>query len=81
MADSLQKLAAEQAAFHQARQLRAFERARKSEAVKMIAAMESFKQLFGGSHPLKKLIRGVGMCTADAIPVIKQRFITQAMGW
>ena len=81
LADSLQKLAAEQAAFHQARQLRAFERARKSEAVKMIAAMESFKQLFGGSHPLKKLIRGVGMCTADAIPAIKQRFITQAMGW
>ena len=53
----------------------------KSTLMKMIAAMESFKQLFGGSHPLKKLIRGVGMCTADAIPVIKQRFITQAMGW
>lgn len=81
LAESLQSLAAEHAAFHLARQLRPFERARKSEAVKMIVAMESFKQLFGGSHPLKKLIRGVGMRTADAIPVIKQRFITQAMGW
>ena len=81
LAERLQQLAAEHAAFYQARQLRPFERARKSEAVRMIAAMESFKQLFGGSHPLKKFIRGVGMCTADAIPAIKQRFITQAMGW
>ena len=58
-----------------------FERARKAEAVKMIAAMEGFKQLFGGDNPLKKLIRGVGMRTADAIPGVKQKFITQAMGW
>ncbi|NVK54757.1 MAG: FAD-dependent monooxygenase [Alteromonadaceae bacterium] len=81
LAECLSELSASHAAFYQARQLRAFERARKAEAVKMIAAMEGFKQLFAGNSPLKKLIRGVGMCTADAIPDIKQRFITQAMGW
>ena len=81
LADSIQQLVRDEKPFYLARHLRPFERARKAEAVKMIAAMEGFKQLFGGDNPLKKLIRGVGMCTADAIPGIKQKFITQAMGW
>ena len=81
LADSIQQLVCDEKPFYLARHLRPFERARKAEAVKMIAAMEGFKQLFGGDNPLKKLIRGVGMCTADAIPGIKQKFITQAMGW
>lgn len=81
LAECLLQLSTSQSPFYQARQLRPFERERKSEAMKMIAAMEGFKQLFGGSNRFKKLIRGVGMCTADAIPAIKQRFITQAMGW
>ena len=81
LADSIQQLVCDEKPFYLARHLRPFERARKAEAVKMIAAMEGFKQLFGGDNPLKKLIRGVGMRTADAIPGIKQKFITQAMGW
>jgi 2-octaprenylphenol hydroxylase len=67
--------------FYQLRYLRPFERARKTEAVKMIVAMEGFKQLFAGQHPLKKIIRGVGMRTADAIPAVKQHFISKALGW
>ncbi|MDC8830209.1 FAD-dependent monooxygenase [Alteromonas gilva] len=81
LAECLSDLCAAQTAFYEARHLRPFERARKAEAMKMIAAMEGFKQLFAGNNRLKKLIRGVGMCTADAIPGVKQRFITQAMGW
>ncbi|MEC7470381.1 MAG: FAD-dependent monooxygenase [Pseudomonadota bacterium] len=81
LADSIQQLVCDEKPFYLARHLRPFERARKAEAVKMIAAMEGFKQLFGGDNPLKKLVRGVGMRTADAIPGIKQKFITQAMGW
>lgn len=81
LAACLSELSASQAAFYEARQLRSYERARKAEAIKMIAAMEGFKQLFAGDNRLKKFIRGVGMCTADAVPAIKQRFITQAMGW
>lgn len=81
LAQSLGQLASQNTAFYQARHLRAFERARKAEAMKMIAAMEGFKQLFGGANPIKKFIRGVGMTTADAIPALKQRFIAQAMGW
>lgn len=81
LAASIAQLVSEEKPFHLARQLRPFERARKAEAVKMIAAMEGFKQLFGGDNRLKKLIRGVGMCATDALPGLKQKFITQAMGW
>lgn len=67
--------------FYLHRYLRPFERARKTEALKMIAAMEGFKQLFDGSNPLKKFIRGAGLTAVDNLPVVKQHFISQAMGW
>ncbi|MFS1703610.1 FAD-dependent monooxygenase [Alteromonas sp. AMM-1] len=81
LAERIGQLVNNEQPFYQARFLRPFERARKAEAVKMIAAMEGFKQLFGGDNPVKKLIRGVGMSTANALPGLKQKFITQAMGW
>lgn len=67
--------------YWQKRYLRPYERARKTEALKMIAAMDGFKTLFAGQHPLKKLIRGVGLVATDTLPGLKQRWITQAMGW
>lgn len=63
---------------HQA--LRSYERWRKAEAVKTIALMEGFKQLFDGQHPLKKLIRGLGMSGVNHLPMVKQPLVLQAMG-
>lgn len=60
--------------------LRGVERWRKSEAARMLAAMEGLKRLFGGSNPLKKLVRGVGLRAVDGLGPLKQRVIRAAMG-
>lgn len=60
--------------------LRRYERWRKSEAARMLAAMEGLKRLFGGSHPLKKLVRGVGLRAFDALTPLKTQVIRAAMG-
>ncbi|MFQ2151869.1 FAD-dependent 2-octaprenylphenol hydroxylase [Aeromonas sanarellii] len=60
--------------------LRGYERWRKSEAARMLAAMEGLKRLFAGSNPLKKLVRGVGLCAVDALGPLKQSMIRAAMG-
>lgn len=60
--------------------LRSYERWRKSEAARMLAAMEGLKRLFGGGHPLKKLVRGVGLRAVDALTPLKQGMIRAAMG-
>lgn len=61
------------------RHLRQFERERKAQAVKLLAAMEGLKQLFSGNHPLKKLIRGVGLSMTNQLPLAKKLFIQQAV--
>lgn len=63
-----------------AKNLRAYERWRKTEAVKMIASMEGFKRLFAGNNPLQKLLRGAGLSAVDKLPLVKQTIIQQAMG-
>lgn len=60
--------------------LRGYERWRKSEAARMLAAMEGLKRLFSGANPLKKLVRGVGLCAFDALAPLKQGVIRAAMG-
>ncbi|KGQ57573.1 FAD-dependent 2-octaprenylphenol hydroxylase [Gallibacterium anatis] len=62
------------------RHLRHYERWRKAEALKMLAAMQGFKDLFAGEQPLKKLIRGVGLSLTNQFSPIKQQFIQQATG-
>ncbi|WP_171008986.1 FAD-dependent monooxygenase, partial [Alteromonas stellipolaris] len=64
----------------QLRYLRPYERARKTEAMKMIAAMDGFKFLFDGDDPLKKLIRGLGLAATDKLSAVKQAFVSHAMG-
>lgn len=64
----------------QLRYLRPYERERKTEAMKMIAAMDGFKFLFDGDDPLKKLIRGVGLAATDKLSAVKQAFVSHAMG-
>jgi 2-octaprenylphenol hydroxylase len=61
-------------------QLRQYERTRKADAIKVIATMQGFKELFDGNHPLKKLVRNVGLLGADKLPGIKAFFMKQAMG-
>ncbi|MGL5040820.1 MAG: FAD-dependent 2-octaprenylphenol hydroxylase [Aeromonas sp.] len=60
--------------------LRSYERWRKSEAARMLAAMEGLKRLFSGAHPLKKLVRGVGLRAANLLTPFKQGLIRTAMG-
>ena len=62
------------------RHLRRFERIRKAEAVKLLAAMEGLKQLFQGDHPVKKLIRGIGLSATNQLPILKKLLIEQAVG-
>lgn len=61
------------------RHLRQFERERKAEAIKLLMAMEGLKQLFSGTHPLKKLVRGIGLSATDQLPFIKKLLIQQAI--
>ncbi|QJR79984.1 FAD-dependent 2-octaprenylphenol hydroxylase [Alteromonas pelagimontana] len=67
--------------FSRLRHLRPFERERKAQAIKMIAAMDGFKTLFAGDNPLKKLIRGAGLTATDHLPLLKQKWLNEAMGW
>lgn len=60
--------------------LRKYERCRKAEALKVIATMEGFKQLFDGEQPIKKWVRNMGLLSANSLPGIKAFFIDQAMG-
>lgn len=60
--------------------LRPYERWRKTEAAKMIAAMQGFKELFEGENPARKFIRGLGMKLTGQLPVVKDEMIKRALG-
>ncbi|MDU0354338.1 FAD-dependent monooxygenase [Paraglaciecola aquimarina] len=66
--------------FGLAKNLRPFERWRKTDTVKMIAAMEGFKRLFAGEKTVKKLVRDVGLAVVNQLPHVKQSIVRQAMG-
>ncbi|MBT0585565.1 FAD-dependent monooxygenase [Alteromonas oceanisediminis] len=77
LAQALRSVSAD--ALGQRSALRAFERERKAQTVKMIATMEGFKQLFSGANPLKKWVRGTGMQLFNHAGGIKRSLIAQAM--
>lgn len=60
--------------------LRPFERWRKVEAAQMIASMQSFKVLFSGSNPIKKLVRGIGMSLTNEVTPVKDECLKRALG-
>ncbi|MGF1760153.1 FAD-dependent 2-octaprenylphenol hydroxylase [Photobacterium sagamiensis] len=60
--------------------LRHYERWRKAEAAKMITAMQTFRDVFDGSNPAKKLVRDLGMLIADKAPGVKDEFMRRALG-
>ena len=51
---------------------------RKTAALRHIATMESFHQLFRPTNPLLKLARGVGLKVADQLNPLKDFFLQQA---
>ena len=66
--------------FATTRALREYERSRKLDAQKHIAMMQGLKELFEGSNPVKKLIRGVGLSLVDNLGPIKTLFAKEAVG-
>ncbi|SIO03528.1 FAD-dependent 2-octaprenylphenol hydroxylase [Salinivibrio sp. ES.052] len=60
--------------------LRRYERWRKAEAAQMIVAMQSFRSLFDGDNPMKKLVRGLGMRAVNHLPGAKQPLMARALG-
>lgn len=80
LAEQIIKLVEQGKDFGLAKNLRPFERWRKTEAVKMIAAMEGFKRLFAGDQAVKKLIRDAGLSLANRSSFTKQKIIQHAMG-
>lgn len=80
MAQELKRLWHEGKDVGRKRHLREYERWRKAEAAKMIAAMQGFKDLFEGDNPAKKLIRGIGMSLVGRLPGAKQEIMSRALG-
>ncbi len=80
LAQEIEKTLQQHGDIGELRALRHYERWRKSEAIKMLAAMQGFKSLFNDSNPLKKLVRGIGMNLTDHLPIIKDQLMAQALG-
>ncbi|WP_299084563.1 FAD-dependent oxidoreductase [uncultured Paraglaciecola sp.] len=80
LAEHIIKLVKQNKDFGLAKNLRPFERWRKTETVKMVAAMEGFKRLFAGDQAVKKLIRDTGLRLANRSSFAKQKIIQHAMG-
>lgn len=76
--NSLGTLQGQWNAEHLQRTLRHYERARKTAAVRHIAAMEGFHQLFLAQNPFIKAVRGLGMNTTNKLRAVKRFFIHQA---
>jgi len=79
LAQSLASLTSEQDLADQ-KNLKAFARYRKSEAVEMIAAMEAIKQTFSIQQSGFKLLRGLGMSLLDNIKPAKKLLVEKALG-
>ncbi|NLS12854.1 FAD-dependent 2-octaprenylphenol hydroxylase [Vibrio sp. SM6] len=62
------------------RHLRGYERWRKAEAMKLIASMQAFRDLFDGDNPVKKLARGLGMTFSNVVPGLKEEAMRHALG-
>lgn len=60
--------------------LRSYERSRKYGAVSMLAAMQGLRSVFAGTHPVKKLLRDVGLTLTDRLPLAKSMLVSKAIG-
>ncbi len=57
-----------------------YQRARMPHNLAAMAAMESFKRLFGNSNPYVGLVRNLGLKLAGQLPGVKQQFMRLASG-
>lgn len=64
----------------QLRVLAPYGRARKTAALKMLAAMGGLKTTFGLKNPLVKFIRNAGLSSVSSLAPVRQLFIEEAMG-
>lgn len=58
-----------------------YERERKHQALKMLATMQGFHDLFAGDNPIKKAVRDVGMKMINNLPNIKHMLMEHALGF
>lgn len=63
-----------------ATQLNKYQGWRKAEAQNYIAAMAGLKELFSGSNPLKKIIRGIGLSVTNHSQIVKNNITQHAVG-
>ena len=62
------------------KRLRQYERARKGDNLVTLKAMEGFKILFGHHSSIVKQARNTGLNVFNAMPMVKQKIMRQAMG-
>lgn len=60
--------------------LRRYERARKGENLMMLAAMDTFKRVFGNDLMPLRLLRNVGLDLADRVTPLNHLFLRRALG-
>jgi len=60
--------------------LRRYQRVRKQDNLAMMAAMESFKRLFGSDDMLLRWLRNEGMRRVDSLSFLKNTVVKRAMG-
>lgn len=80
-AAALAQVFAEQNGDDFAKALAHYQRWRKADALEMIAAMESIKQVFSPQQEPLKMLRGFGMSLINKMSPIKQQMIRQALGY
>lgn len=79
LAQELLALAQKQQDIGLYRHLRHYEQKRKTEAIKMLIAMQGLKDLFNSNNPIKKLVRGIGLSSVEKLLPLKQQLIRQAL--
>ncbi|SES89470.1 FAD-dependent oxidoreductase [Thorsellia anophelis] len=57
-----------------------YERQRKQQAVKMLALMQGFQDLFAGNNLVKKSMRTLGVGLVNKLPFVKNHMMTHALG-
>jgi 2-octaprenylphenol hydroxylase len=60
--------------------LKRYQRRRKGDNLRMMAAMDGFKRLFEQDAPPLRWLRNAGMRGVGAMPALKRRIIREAMG-
>ncbi|WP_417355548.1 FAD-dependent monooxygenase [Gallaecimonas pentaromativorans] len=80
LAETLLDAAMDERDFGSLKVLAPYGRARKAAAIKMLAAMNGLKTLFGVANPLLKVMRNLGLSGVSSVAPVKRVFIEEARG-